>query len=129
MTVPTRFGILRLISTLLKTMAWIILVLSILGAFMVGLFGPMLGEALLDPALVALLAFDSAAGIVAGITLLIFGVVTFLSLFAAAESIQVQLAIEENTRLTAALLLRMDEESRPVEADPPYTYYGEVVDE
>jgi hypothetical protein len=128
MTVPTRFGILRLISTLLKTIAWIILVLSILGALMIGLLGPMLGEALLDQTILAALAVDSAAGIIAGLMLVIFGVVTFLSLFAAAESIQVQLAIEENTRLTAALLLRMDEENHPAETQP-YTYYGEVVEE
>jgi hypothetical protein len=109
-------------------MAWIILVLSILGALMIGLLGPMLGETLLDPVLWAALETDSAAGIIAGLMLVIFGVITFLSLFAAAESIQVQLAIEENTRLTAALLLRLDEQNQPAETQP-YTYYGEVVEE
>lgn len=128
MTVPTRFGILRLVSTLLKTMAWLVLVLSILGALAIGLLTPMLSEALTDVALLADLAVDNTVGILVGLMVVIFGVITFLSLFAAAESIQVQLAIEENTRLTAALLLRLDEANSPVEA-PPYTYYGEVVEE
>lgn len=128
MTVPPRFGVLRLVSTLLKTMAWIILVLSILGALLIGLLTPMLGETLGDLPLLSELLVDSGAGIIAGLVLVISGVVTFLSLFAAAETIQVQLAIEENTRLTAALLLRLDEANGPVETQR-YTYYGEVVEE
>ena len=107
MSVPQRFGVLRLIGTLLKVMAWIVLISSILLALAVGLAGPIarqfLGDAGLQP---DLLVLGSAGGTIAGVLLMLIGVVIFLSFYAAGESIFLQLAIEENTRMTAALLLR-----------------------
>lgn len=41
MSVPQRFGILRLIGTLLKVLAWLALILSILLALGLGLAGPL----------------------------------------------------------------------------------------
>lgn len=127
MTVPTRFGVLRLVATLFKVFAWITLVSSILGALGVGVLGSMLQETWMDATLIPMLLADGSSGIVIGMILIASGILTFLSLYAAAEGIQVQLAIEENTRLTAALLLRLDEQNRPAVRPTP-TYYGEVVD-
>ena len=127
MTVPTRFGVLRLVATLFKVFAWITLVSSILGALGVGVLGSMLQETWMDATLIPMLLVDGSSGIVIGVILIASGILTFLSLYAAAEGIQVQLAIEENTRLTAALLLRLDEQNRPAVRPTP-TYYGEVVD-
>jgi hypothetical protein len=127
MTVPTRFGVLRLVATLFKVFAWITLVGSILGALGVGVLGSMLQETWVDATLIPALLVDGTSGIIIGVILIASGIFTFLSLYAAAEGIQVQLAIEENTRLTAALLLRLDEQNRPAVRPTP-TYYGEVVD-
>lgn len=127
MTVPTRFGVLRLVATLFKVFAWITLVGSILGALGVGVLGSMLQETWVDATLIPALLVDGTSGIIIGVLLIASGILTFLSLYAAAEGIQVQLAIEENTRLTAALLLRLDEQNRPAVRPTP-TYYGEVVD-
>jgi len=60
-----------------------------------------------------------AGGIVAGIAILLFGLIYFLALYATGESVHMQLAVEENTRLTAALLLRMHQESQQ-ETRPSY---------
>ncbi|MBI1293383.1 hypothetical protein GC175_00310 [bacterium] len=127
MTVPTRFGVLRLVATLFKVFAWITLVGSILGALGVGVLGSMLQETWVDATLIPALLVDGTSGIIIGVILIASGILTFFSLYAAAEGIQVQLAIEENTRLTAALLLRLDEQNRPAVRPTP-TYYGEVVD-
>ncbi|RLT38890.1 MAG: hypothetical protein DWI57_11220 [Chloroflexi bacterium] len=145
MSVPQRFGVLRLIGTLLKVTAWIVLVASILLALTAGLAGPIarqfLGDAVLQADLLSmgspgaivvgvLLSMGSAGGIIIGVLLMVAGVVLFLSLFAAGENIFLQLAIEENTRMSAALLLRAAEE-KASPADPAtarQTYYGEVLD-
>jgi hypothetical protein len=113
MTVPKRFGVLRLIGTLLKILAWIVLVVSVLAAIGLGIAGGALTQLLGDslPGGAALAGVGS--GIVAGIAALIFGLIYFLALYAVGESLHMQLAIEENTRLTAALLLRMHQESQP----------------
>jgi hypothetical protein len=52
------------------------------------------------------------------------GVIYFVIFYAFAEGISMQLAMEENTRLTAALLLRMHQESQPdTRATGAYTSY------
>jgi hypothetical protein len=43
---------------------------------------------------------------------LLVGIIYFLLLYASGESFHLQLALEENTRLTAALLLRMHQETQ-----------------
>lgn len=120
MSVPKRFGVLRVMGTLLKVIAWIVLILTILGAIGV-IFGSMSGDLLtnvlggtIPPDLLATLG--PAGGILAGVVVLIAGLIYFLILYASGESIHLQLALEENTRLTAALLLRMHQESH--QADP-----------
>jgi len=126
MSVPKRFGVLRVMGTLLKVIAWIVLIVAILGAIGLGLAstnGDLLTN-LLGPALPpgVLANLGPAGGILAGIALLIGGLIYFLIIYAAGESLHLQLALEENTRLTAALLLRMHQESH--QSDPRATYGG-----
>ena len=120
MTVPKRFGVLRLVGMLLKVFAWIILVLSVIFAIAIGLAGPTLnlGDAtnVVSPQFAGLIA---NGGIFAGIIGLILGLIYFLMLYAVGESLQLQVAMEENTRLTAALLLRMHQDSQ-IEPEPDY---------
>jgi uncharacterized membrane protein len=115
MTVPKRFGVLRLVGWILKIFAWIVLVVAILAAIAAGVAGSGalagLFSANLPPDLAP--ALESGAGaILAGIGVLLIGVLYFLLLYASGESLHLQLALEENTRLTAALLLRMHQESQ-----------------
>ncbi|MFN8490258.1 MAG: hypothetical protein U0350_21905 [Caldilineaceae bacterium] len=120
MTVPRRFGVLRFIGTLLKVIAWIVLILAILGAIGMVVGSSQLGTIITNsnPALRSL--FSTPAGaIVTGVVVLLIGLIDFLILYASGERIHMYLAIEENTRLTAALLLRMHQDSQQ-DARPSY---------
>lgn len=131
MSVPQRFGVLRLIGTLLKVVAWIVLVGSILLALTAGLVGPIARQFMGDAGLQAeLLSLGGAGGLIAGVLLMVTGIVLFLALYAAGENIFLQLAIEENTRMSAALLLRAAEAQASPRgpAAARQTYYGEVLD-
>jgi hypothetical protein len=119
MTVPKRFGVLRFIAALLRVIAWVILILAVVVGVVAGLSSftdflnteSVVGIPILGPILNLLGA--SAGGVVAGIAAALSGLVLFVIYFALAETISMQLAMEENTRLTAALLLRMHQESQP----------------
>jgi hypothetical protein len=114
MTVPKRFGVLRFFGTLLKVLAWIVLVLGIIGAIGAVVAGAGLIEDFLNQAgLTALTGRGAAGGILAGIGILLAGLFYFLLLYVAGEALHMQLAVEENTRLTAALLLRMHQDGQP----------------
>lgn len=119
MTVPKRFGVLRFIAVVLKVIAWIILVVAILAGIAAALSQftgfvqtpspvdiPILGS------LVNILG-AGVTGIVAGVVAALSGIILFIVWYASAEMISLYLAVEENTRLTAALLLRMHQESQP----------------
>lgn len=99
MEIERRYGALRVISGLLRVLAWAALILSIIAA--VGLFltgnRASLSPEGLPPAL------NTAFG--AGLISLGVGIVYFILFYAFADSIIVFVDIEENTR-TAALLLR-----------------------
>lgn len=136
MTVPKRFSVLRFISGLLKVLAWIELVLAVIFAIFVALSSMMnLGQTLgTEPSQLPIIGglmsiFLSAGGaIVAGLVVLLAGLFYFLFLYGLAELLALYLATEENTRLTAALLLRMHQESQPeARAATPYasTYASE----
>lgn len=130
MTVPKRFDILRFASGLLKVLAWINLVLAILGAISVALFGGQVGRIADQVA-----GSQSAAlvggvgGIVAAVLVLLAGLFYFVVLFSLGEAIGMGLAIEENTRLTAALLLKMHQDSQPQDARPAASYPGGFINE
>lgn len=126
MAVPKRFGVLRFVGTLFKVLAWIIIVAAIIA-------GILAGAAASVPAIQSFIEpmglqnmFAGGSGLVTGILLFLGGLLYWFILYAAGESILMQVAIEENTRLTAALLLRMHQDSQ-VEADAAYsaTYTGE----
>ena len=127
MTVPSRFGVLRAIAVLFKVMAWIELVLMLLAALGMSLMGPLIRQSLLDEQTqeMLLLVLGDISGIVIAVLFVLFGILGFLALYATGENIQLQLAIEENTRLTAALLLKLDEEQRNLTEGESYAYYGE----
>ncbi len=100
-----RFRALRTIGTLLKILAWLVIVVAVLGAIFVAIAGiggsiGMIGDAVGQD--VAGLAVGGAfAAILMGGAMLLAGVIYFILLYAAAEAIYVILSIEENTRLTA----------------------------
>ena len=120
-SVPRRFAILRFFGSLLKVIAWIFLVLSIVAAI-----GAALGGTVLAPFLDQWLPQGAAmitagGGIMAAIVALIFGLFYFILFYALGENVQVTLAVEENTRLTAALLLRMHQDSQEEQTPAAYT--------
>lgn len=131
MTVPKRFPAVRFFGTFLQVVAWIMLVLSILGALGLGLIGgasffgnlavdtmPLLGD-LTNTAI-------GATGIAGALGLLIAGLFNFLVFYVVGQMIHMQLAVEENTRLTAALLLRMHQESHVQDEQMAYAETGFV---
>ena len=122
MTVPKRFDILRFFSGLLKVLAWINLVIAILSAIGIALAGGQMGPFLeLAGAQFAPMASMMAGigGIVLAVFVLLGGLFYFVLLYALGEMISLQLAVEENTRLTAALLLKMHQDSQ-VDTRPAY---------
>lgn len=131
MTVPKRFGILRFFGTFMKVIAWITLVLAVLSAALFVLLGSARMVANLVSEILPGVNFSSIAGagalgIAGGIGVLFVGLVYFLLFYVAGEVIHMQLAVEENTRLTAALLLRMHQDSRLEEEQTAYGDSGFV---
>lgn len=115
MTVPKRFGVLRFVGTLLKVVAWILLVLFILGAIAAVLFGGQLIDQLQTLGAVGALALPTnLSGIALGVSMLFLGIIYFLVLYVVGERLLLTVAVEENTRLTAALLLRLHQEGQTV---------------
>lgn len=100
-----RFRALRTIGTLLKILAWIVIVLAILGAVFTVIAGlgssmNLIGNTFGQDASAYGIG-GAFAAILMGGAMLLGGVVYFIVLYAAAEGIYVILAIEENTRLTS----------------------------
>ncbi len=131
MTVPKRFGVLRFFGTLLKVIAWIVLVAGVLLAITMVVMG---GSDAVTSALGGLVPADSAAlfgaggGILMGLFVLFMSLIYFLVLYVTGETLHLQLAMEENTRLTAALLLRMHQDGQ-TESAAPYTAAGGFISE
>jgi len=95
-----RFMALRVVATVLKVLAWLVLLLGFLGAI-----GALLGAFLLNSQ-ADLLGVDMGgplAGIALFVTLLIVAILQFLLLYAGGEFIYLLLSVEENTRRTAYL--------------------------
>ena len=116
-----KFTALRVIGTVFKILAWISLLLGILGAilalvtgFAVGGQDDLLGLGLGLGGPVAAIAMFIAALIVA--------IFYFLTLYSVGEAIYLALAIEENTRRTAYIvqLQYMQSGYAPTQARPPY---------
>lgn len=131
MTVPKRFPAVRFFGNFMQVVAWIILVLSVLGAIGLALIGgaSFFGNLAVDtmPLLGDLTASSiGATGIAGALGLLIAGIFNFLVFYVIGQTIHMQLAVEENTRLTAALLLRMHQDSRISDEQAGYEDSGFV---
>jgi len=95
-----RYGVLRTVSGILNILAWVSLVVGILGGLLGGIFG--MGSMFRNN--VGAGVFGVLAGIVGGV---ILGVVWFVIFKYSAELIHLGIDIEENTRHTAELLEKM----------------------
>ena len=93
MNVPRRYGLLRLIAFLLKFIAWVILLIGLLGAVGAAMWGARAGSQS------GILAALPLAGTVA---LPILGIVWWVQCFAFGSILSLLIDIEENTRLFAA---------------------------
>ena len=123
MTVPKRFDILRFFSGLLKVLAWLSLVFAILAAIGVALAGGGLGQFLgaqADSFGIPLANVGGVGGIVLAVGVLFIGLWYFILFYAMGELLSLNIAVEENTRLTAALLPKMHQDSK-VDTRSTYT--------
>jgi hypothetical protein len=96
--------VLRIVATILKIIAWIVLVLGFLGGcatLVLGLAGASTSRGEFGP-LAGLLG-----GALGGVVLIIFALLYFLFIYAYGELISLLIALEENTRLTAERLQSM----------------------
>ena len=133
MAVPKRFAVVRFFGVFMKIVAWIVLIISILGAVgsvLLGASSIMTQIAGSAPFLTDMMSYGAGAslGIVSAILIIIGGIVNFLVFYFIGEMIHMGLAVEENTRLTAALLLRMHQESRVSDEQAAYGESGFVAD-
>jgi hypothetical protein len=99
-----RFGVLRIVATIYKVLAWIVLVIGVLGACGSIALGalPALGGA--GARSLGLGAGGLLGGVVMGLVAIFFAVLYFLLLYAFGEMVYLLIALEENTRLTAERL-------------------------
>lgn len=96
-----RFTALRVIGTVFKILAWITLILGLLGA--IGML--IVGFTLSGPeGPLGLNVGGPLAGIAMFFVVLIIAILSFLSLYAVGESVYLLLSIEENTRRSAYIL-------------------------
>jgi len=95
-----KYRILRIVATIWKVLAWIVLVLSVLGGCLTFALVVMGGAAASRNDALGLGGGLIGGGITALIAIF-FGVLYFVSLYAFAELVDVMLALEENTRATA----------------------------
>ena len=110
-----RFAALRVIGTIFKVAAWIVLILGLL----VGVFALVAGFLLSGQlGLVGLDIGGPLAGIALFFVILIVSLFGFLSLYAIGESAYLLLSIEENTRRTA-YFMQQEYTARQVVYPPP----------
>lgn len=108
-----QFTALRVVGTIFKVLAWLVLILGLLAAVGALLFGFALNEQLGIP------SFDVGgplAGIAGFVVSLVIAVLNFLLLYAVGETIYLFLSIEENTRRTAYFI---QQQYAPPESDYP----------
>ncbi len=104
-----RFRSLRVIATVFKVLAWIALVLGIIGGLIMmvtGLAGGILGGSSAPRELGSGMTMMAGllSGFLGGIVTMVAAVLYFLFLYAAGDAIGLALAIEENTREVAIYL-------------------------
>ena len=114
-----RFKILRLVGTISKIKAWVILILGLLasvGSLLVSIFGGEVLRRVIPPEQIpgGPRLYGVAGGLIVFVVSLVISAVYFLLCYAVGEAIHLFLAIEENTRLTAQLL-----QMHPASQAPP----------
>jgi hypothetical protein len=103
--VGKKFRILRIVAVIWKVLAWIVLVLSVLGGCANIVIGLTLGAGARNTgSALGLPAFGVLGGVVVALVAIFFGILYFIFLYAFAELVDVMLALEENTRSTAEQL-------------------------
>ena len=100
-----KYKVLRIVATIWKVLAWIVLVVSVLGGCGTLALGVMGGAA--SRATNFGLGGGLIGGLFAALIAIFLGVLYFVSLYAFAELVDVMLALEENTRATADQLKLM----------------------
>jgi hypothetical protein len=101
-----KFRVLRVVASIWKIVAWLVLVLSVLGgcgAFATALMAGSQVSRSSSTFGMGMLG-GTLGGVVMAIGAILLGVFYFISLYAVAELIDVVLALEENTRATVELL-------------------------
>ena len=101
-----RYRILRIVATIWKVLAWIVLVVSVLGGCGTIALGALGGAAARSSDALGL-GGGLIGGAITALVAIFFGVLYFVSLYAFAELVDVMLALEENTRATADQLKNM----------------------
>ena len=101
-----KYRVLRIVATIWNVLAWIVLVLSVLGGCGTLALGVLGGAAARSNGVLGLGGGLIGGGITA-LVAIFFGVLYFVSLYAFAELVDVMLALEENTRATAEQLKNM----------------------
>jgi hypothetical protein len=118
--VEKRFRALRIIGTFLKVLAWIVLVLGILGGLAAIVSGG-LGAIKYDGGEAVSVLEGLLAGGIGGLVIMIMAAIYFVALYASGESIYLLIAVEENTRETALLLKQAAQPvSQPVPTNPQH---------
>ncbi len=103
-----KYRVLRIVATIWKVLAWIVLVLSVLGGCASIAFGMLAGGAGSNSNnTLAPLLGGAIGGAISGLIAIFIGVLYFLFLYAFAELVDVMIALEANTRATADQLKSM----------------------
>jgi uncharacterized membrane protein len=114
-----KFTALRVIGTVFKVLAWISLLIGVVGAVMALVAGITMSS---QDTFLGVTLGGPLAAIVVFIVMLIMAIFSFLGLYATAEAIYLALAIEENTRRTAYVVQQQYLQSgyAPPPAGPVY---------
>lgn len=125
--VKKKYRALRAIAFVFQVLAWVSLVLAILGA--IGSVGAGLLGAVTIPALEnfngANLAIGGVvAGIIGAVGVLLVGILNFILLLAVSEYIYVQLDIEQNTRQSSEYLRQLVQGQQPAPYSTSYMPAG-----
>ncbi len=83
MEAPAKYGLLRAIAIILKVLAWIVLIATVIGGFL------------------AIFNLGSGLGTFTGISSILVGVLGFLQLYAVGSILSVLIDIEQSTRSLA----------------------------
>ena len=118
--VKKKYRALRIIAFVFQVLAWLTLILTILGTFGV------IAAGVLN--IITVSAFENLpgvgniggvmAGIISGIALLIGGILNFLVLLAVSDFLCAQVDIEQNTRQTAEYLRQITQAQMPATVTP-----------